>query len=183
MNLKQYCRYQIDFSSKWVSAAPIMMGLAFFMNLLYYLAITTARDVFVIELIAAVIFGIVLTAAYVICITCLRLNAPGLYALMGAVQCLMLLILGWMGGGAFRIIISILWYSLAGLILLATTNGYLPGRLLAALMFFVPAGFRLLFFDLGQLSIFGWVKEIPVLLILAGMGSLAMGLKQVSKTH
>ena len=183
MNLKQYCRYQIDFTSKWVAAAPIMMGLAFFLNLLYYLAITTARDVFVIELIAAVIFGIILTAAYVICVTCLRLNAPGLYAIMGAVQCLMLLILGCTSGGAFRIVISILWYALAALILLATTGGYLPGRLLAALMFFIPAGFRFLFFDLGQLSIFEWVKEIPVLLILAGLGSLAMGLKPVNKTH
>lgn len=183
MNLKQYCRYQIDFTSKWVAAAPIMMGLAFFLNLLYYLAITTARDVFVIELIAAVIFGIILTAAYVICVTCLRLNAPGLYAIMGAVQCLMLLILGCTSGGAFRIVISILWYALAALVLLATTGGYLPGRLLAALMFFIPAGFRLLFFDLGRLSIFEWVKEIPVLLILAGLGSLAMGLKPVNKAH
>ena len=183
MKLKQYCHYQIDFSSKWVAAAPIMMGLAFFLNLLYYLAITTARDVFVIELIAAVVFGIILTAAYVVCVTCLRLNAPGLYAIMGAVQCLMLLILGCTSGGAFRIVVSILWYALAALVLLATTGGYLPGRLLAALMFFVPIGFRLVFFDLGKLSIFGWIKEIPVLLVLAGLGALAMGLNPVKKTH
>ena len=183
MKLKQYCRYQIDFDSKWVAAAPILMGLSFFLNLLYYLAITTARDVFVIEMIAAVLFGIILTAAYVICVTCLRLNAPGLYALMGAVQCLMLLILGCTTGNAFRIVSSILWYALAAFVLLATTGGYLPGRLLAALMFFIPVGFRFFFFDLGKLSIFGWIKETPVLLILAGLGALAMGLKPVNKTH
>lgn len=183
MNLKQYCRYQIDFMSKWVAACPIMMGLAFFINLLYYFAITTMRDVFVVELIAAMLLGIILTAGYVICITCLRLNAPGLYAIMGAVQCLMLLILGCMTGNGFRIFVSILWYVFAALVLLATTGGYLPGRLLAALMFFIPVGFRFFFYDLGRLSLFGWIKEVPVLLILAGLGALAMGLKPVNKTR
>ena len=176
MKLKQYCRYLVDFESKWTQACSILMGLGFFSCILYYFAIASLRDVGAIELIFALLMGIAVCGGFVVCVTCLRLNAPGLYALMGAVQCLCILILSFTTGNAVRIVLSVLWYVLAAVILLGTAGGYLPGRLLAGLMFFVSVVVRILFFDLGVLDILSWVRELSILFILAGIGSFAMGL-------
>ena len=175
MKLKQYCRYQMNFSSKWVEACPILMGLGFFAAILYYFAITTIRDVPAVELVAAILGGILATAAFVVCVTVLRLNAPGLYAIFAAVQCFSLILLSFSTGDALRIVLTILWYLLSGAVFMATAGGYLPGRLLAALMFFIPIPVRILFFDIGKITLLQWVREFSVLFALGGIGCIAMG--------
>ena len=87
MNLKQYCRYLVDFSSKWTQVSSGLMGLSFFACLVYYFAIVSIRDIGIIELIFALLMGVLLCRGFVVCLACLRLNAPGLYAIMGALQC------------------------------------------------------------------------------------------------
>lgn len=181
MKMKQYCRYMVDFNSKWVRACSMLMGLSFFACLLHYFAIASIRDVGVVELICSLLMGIFLGGAFVVCITCLHLNAPGLYALMGAAQCLCILILSFTTGGALRIVLSVVWYVLAALVLLGTAGGYLPGRLLAGVMFFLPMSVRLLVFDLGGLDLFLWVKELSVLCTLAALGCLSMGLTPINR--
>lgn len=180
---KQYCRYLINFESKWVRACSVLMGLGFFSCLLYYFAIASLRDVGVQELIFALLMGILLCGGFVVCVTCLHLNAPGLYAIMGAVQCLCILILSFTTGNTLRIILSVLWYAVAALVLLKTAGGYLPGKLLAGSMFFIPAIVRILFFDLGSLGILTWVRELSVLCTLAGIGCFAMSLYPIKRTR
>lgn len=183
MKLKQYCRYMVDFNSKWTQVCSILMGLGFFACLLYYFAITSIRDVGAVELIFALLMGILLCGGFVVCVTCLHLNAPGLYAIMGAAQCLCILVLSFTTGDAVRIVLSMLWYILAALALLGTAGGYLPGRLFAGVMFFIPAAVRLVFFDLGSLDLFLWVREFSVLCTLTALGCLSMGLVPVKRTR
>ena len=174
MKLKQYCRYHVDFKSKWIEVCPLLMGLGFFATLVYYFAITTIQDVPVIEAIAAIVSGVLVAAAFVVCVTCLHLNAPGLYAILGAVQCVAIILLTIATAGAVRIVLAILWYLLAGGVLVLTAGGYLPGRLLAGLMFLIPIPIRFFFFDLGKLGLLQWVRELSVLFIWAGIGCIAM---------
>ncbi|MBE6917597.1 MAG: hypothetical protein E7470_06855 [Ruminococcaceae bacterium] len=181
MKLKQYCRFQVDFKSKWIEACPLFMGLGFFATLVYYFAVTTLRDVPIIEAIAAILSGVLATAAFVVCMKCLFLNAPGLYAIFGAIQCVAIILIDIANGGAAQIVLSIIWYLLAGAVLVLTAGGYLPGRLLAGLMFLIPIPVRILFFDLGKLGLLQWVRELSVLLILAGIGCMAMGLTRITR--
>lgn len=181
MKLKQYTRFGMDFNSKWTSACSGLMGLAFFLRVVYYFALRSFRDVGFFEIITSMILGIALCAAFVVYITCLRRNAPGLYGVMGAAHCLTILILCFTTGDWVRIILAVIWYASAATVLLATVSGYLPGRLLAALMFAIPAVVRLLFYDLGHLGLIGWVLELSVLSVLAGLGCLAMGLRPITK--
>ncbi len=181
MNLKKYTRYGIDFNSKWTAACSGLMGLAFFLRLVYYFALRSFRDVGFVEILTSMILGIALCAAFVIYITCLRRNAPGLFGVMGAAHCLILLILCCTTGDWVRILLAVIWYASAATVLLATVGGYLPGRMLAALMFAIPAVVRLLFFDLGHLGLIGWVLELSVLSVLAGLACLAMGLRDIPK--
>lgn len=181
MNLKQYTSYQIDFNSKWISACGAIMGLSFFLRIVYYFGLMSLRDVGIIELLISMIAGILLCGGMVVCLNCMRMNAPGLYGIAGAAQCLMLIILSFGTGSAIRIVLAILWYVLAAIILLMTVGGYLPGKLLASLMFFIPAGVRFFFFDIGKIGLIAWVNELAVLSVLIGIGCLAMGLKKTPR--
>lgn len=177
MQLKQYTRYQLDFTSKWTAACGVLMGMSFFLRIVYYFGLMSLRDVGIIELLTSAIIGILLCGGMVIYLSCLHRNAPGLYAMAGAVHCLMLMILSFTSGSAVQIIIACIWYLLAAGVLLITAGGYLPGRLLAAFMFFIPIFVRFFFYDLGKLGLIAWFRELAVLSVLAALGCFAMGLK------
>ena len=177
MQLKQYTRYHVNFYSKWTAACGALMGLSFFLRIVYYFGLMNLRDVGIIELLTSAIIGIILCGGAVICLNGLRLDAPGLYGLMGALQCFLLIILSFTTGSPVRIILAIIWYVLAALVFLATVGGYLPGRLLAGLMFAIPFFVRLFFFDIGRIGLIKWFQELAVLSVLVALGCLAMGLK------
>lgn len=177
MNLKQYTRYQMDFKSKWTSACGILMGFSFFVRLIYYFGLTNIHDVGVVDILTTMIPGTALCLAYLITLSVMRLNAPGIYGILGAIHCFLLILGNFTGGNALRIILSILWYILAGGILLMTVGGYLPGKLLAFVMFALPLVVRFFFYDLNSLGILQWVREFGILLALVGLACLPMGLK------
>lgn len=181
MRLKQYTRYQVDFSSKWTASFGVLMGLSFFLRIVYYFGLMSLRDVGIIELLTSALFGIFLCGTTVVCLNVLHRNAPGLYGIVGAVQCLLVFIVTCTTGNVGRIILAFVWYVLTAVILLITVGGYLPGKLLAGLMFAFSVVVRLLFFDLGHLGIISWVQELAVLSSLTAMGCFAMGLKPVMR--
>ena len=177
MQMKKYTRYHVDFSSKWTATFGILMGLAFFLRIVYYFGLRSLRDVGIIELLTSALIGICLCGGAVFFLNVLRRNAPGLYGMMGAVQCLLVFIVVCTTGNVGRIILAFVWYALTAVILLITVGGYLPGRLLAAVMFFAPVFVRFFFFDLGKIGIIRWVQELAVLCTLTALGCFAMGLK------
>lgn len=180
MQLRRYTRFQVDFSSKWTATFGVLMGLAFFLRIVYYFGLMSLRDVGIIELLTSAVVGICLCGGAVLFLNILHRNAPGLYGMMGAIQCLLVFILTCTTGNIGRIILAFVWYALTAVILLITVGGYLPGRLLAAVMFFVPVFVRFFFFDLGRIGIIRWVQELAVLCTLTALGCFAMGLKSAN---
>ena len=180
MRLKQYTNYHVNFNSKCTAACGALMGLSFFLRIVYYFGLMSLRDVGFFELLTSAFFGIILCGGVVVCLICMRMDAPGLYGLAGAAQCLFLIILSFTTGSAGRIILALVWYSLTAVILLVTVGGYLPGRLLAGLMFFVSAFIRFFFFDVGRIGVLQWFRELAVLSVLIGMGCFVMGLKSTT---
>lgn len=183
MEFKRYCRYLVDFESKWVQACSVLMGLSFFSCLVYYFAIVSIRDTGAFQLIFALMTGVLLCGAFVVCLACLRLNAPGLYAIIGALQCFCILVLSFESGDILRIILSVVWYAFAAVVLLATAGGYLPGRLFAAAVFCLPIIVRVLFYGIGQIALLDWIRELVILGSLAGNGCLMMGLRASNHTR
>ena len=89
--------------------------------------------------------------------------------MIGAALCLLLLVNGFGSGDVLRIVLSILIYLAAGLVLLATAGGYLPGKLLSSVLFALPLICRLLFYSLGKLGLIQWFLEASTLFILASL--------------
>lgn len=177
MKLKKYTRYQIDFNSKWISVCGVLMGVSFFLRLIYYFGLTNIYDVAFVEVLSTMILGTALCLAYLITLSVMRLNAPGVYGILGAIHCCLLIFGTFSSGDALRIVLAILWYALAAGVLLMTVGGYLPGRLLSSLMFIIPTIVRFAAYDLGHVGLLQWVREVGVLIALVGLACLPMGLK------
>lgn len=181
MKLKKYNQYQMDMRGKWTQFCGIMMGCSFFLRIVYYFGLINLRDVAGSEIFATMLLGLVLCATFVIVLNYLRLNAPGIYGILGAVQCLLLIIGNFSGGSVLRIVLSILWYTFAAVVLLATIGGYLPGRVFSSVLFFASVLIRFAFFDLGKIGLLRWVTEAAVLCALLALAAIPMALKPVNK--
>lgn len=180
MGLRKYNQYHVDFDSKWTGACGALMGLSFFLRIVYYFALMNLKDVPLVEMLTSMILGILLCGGFVVCLICFRLNAPGLFGILGVAQCAILILATFATGNVLRIVLAILWYALCAAVFIVTINGNLPGRLLAGGVFWLGAFVRIVFFDLGRIGLFRWVQELAVLSVLIALGCFAMGLKSVN---
>lgn len=181
MQLKQYLRYQIDFTGKWVQPSALLMGLAFFLRLVYYLCLVSLHDCGIGEIIFSMLLPLLLTCCYIVLLRVVKLNAPGIYGILGAALCLLLLIGSFFTGNPLRIVLSILAYMAAGVVLIATAGGYLPGKLLSSVLFALPLICRFLFYSLGGLNIIQWFQEASALLILASLFCLTRSFTELKR--
>ena len=178
MNFKQYTRYQIDFRGKWVMPSALLMGLSFFFRIVYYFGLTNFAACGFGEIVFCMALPILVCGIYIVMLSALKWNAPGVYGILGAILCLLLLIWSFSTGDVLRIVLSVIVYLSAGVVLIATVGGYLPGRLLSSALFFVPLVCRFFFYDLGILGIFDYFLEASVLFMLASLFALTRSLKE-----
>lgn len=181
MNWKIYERYQMDMKGKWARFCGVMMSASFFLRIVYYFGLKNLRDIPGSEIFATMILGLVLCAGFVVVLNYLRLNAPGVYGILGCAHCLLLIIGNFSSGSVLRIVLSVLFYALCALVLLATIAGYLPGRLLSAGLFFLAVLVRLLAYDLGKISLIRWVMEAAILCAILALAAIPLALKPIGK--
>ncbi len=179
MNWKIYERYQMDMIGKWARFCGVMMSASFFLRIVYYFGLKNLRDIPGSEIFATMILGLVLCAGFVVVLNYLRLNAPGIYGILGSAHCLLLIIGNFSSGSVLRIVLSIIWYALCALVLLSTIGGYLPGRIMSAGMFFFAAFVRLVAYDLGKISFLRWVTEAAVICALLALAAIPLALKPI----
>ncbi len=179
MNLKQYMRYQMDFSGKWAPASAALTGASFFLRILYYFVFTDITTRSAVEIVFAIILPLLLFAGYFVLLGVLKWNAPGIYGILGCALCLFLVISGFFSGSILRILLGIIFYLIIGVGLLATVGGYLPGRLPVTLIILSVLTVRIFFFLSGSHSAAEFCMEASMLCLLAAMFALVRGLKAV----
>ncbi|MBE6959277.1 MAG: hypothetical protein E7448_00940 [Ruminococcaceae bacterium] len=183
MQLKQYDRYIVDFKSKWTTRCAALLGVSLFVRVVYFFGIKNLTECGAGQVIFDMVLTMGLCVGFLVMFSALRRNAPGLYALMGAGFCLLLMISTFSSGNALRIVLAIVGYLLAGTILVITVSGYLPGKLLSSVMFLLPMAVRFLAFDLGKIGLFTWVIELSWLLTLASMFCFTRGMKPYKRNE
>lgn len=179
MNWKQYARYQMDFKGKWANTSAVLMGLSFFLRVVYYFGLTNLSACGVGEILFHMALPLLLCGVYIALLSGAKLNAPGIYGMIGAALCVLMVLWGFSTGSVVRVILGLICYLFAGAVLVATAGGYLPGMLLASALFAVPVFVRFFFFDLGKIGIFDWFLEASVLIHLASLFCLTRSLKPV----
>lgn len=179
MQLKQYYRYVMDYSGKWIKASTMCMAASFFLLAVYYFALRGLASVGFGEAVFCVLLPMVLMVAYVVLTFYYKWNAPGLFALMGMAFCVFLFAGTFVSGNILRIILGVIWYPLSALILIGCAGGYLPRKIPAALIFAVTIFIRFFVFDIGRLGLFSWFLELSAFLCLASMGCLIMSFREL----
>ena len=183
MQLKQYDPYVIDFNSKWATRCAALLGVSLFIRVVYFFGIKNILECTAGQVIFDMVLTMGLCVGFLVLFSAMRRNAPGLYALMGAGFCLLLMFSTFSGGDALRIVLAVVGYLLAGGVLVITVSGYLPGKLLSSVMFLLPFVLRFLVFDFGKIGLFTWVIELSWLLVLASMFCLTRAMKPVKRNE
>ncbi len=181
MQLKQYLQYQMDFKGKWAQPAAILMGLSFFLRIVCFFGLRFLSDWTFFDVLFQIFLPLLLSGAYVVLIRAIRLNAPGLYGLIGAGLCILTFLWSFFSGSVLYIILCLVYYCAAGVVLLGTSGGYLPGKLLSSVLFAIPVVIRLFSLDVLTLKIDGLFLELSVLLQMASLFCLTRCFKEVKR--
>ena len=180
MQFKRYDRYIVDMKGKWAAKSASLIGVSLFIRVVYFFGLMNFTQCSTAQILFGMVLSMGLSVGYLTLLSAIQRNVPGVYAIMGAAF-FFLLMTDSFTGGALRIVLAILGYSLAGFILVATVAGYLPGKLLSSAVIVLRFIVRLFAFDLGNLGLFQWVLEASSLLILASMFCLTRALKPLKK--
>ena len=181
MKLKQYDPFVIDFKSPWASRCAALLGVSLFIRVVYFFGLMNLTECSAGAVIFDMILAMGLSVGFLVLFSAMRRNVPGIYAIMAAGFCLLLMISTFPSGNALRIILAILGYILAGGVIVMTIGGYLPGKLLSSVLFVLVAVVRLLAFDLGKISLFTWVIEWSWLLIRISLFCLTLSLRPIKE--
>ena len=181
---KKTLHYKMDFenSKLWVAAA--MMGASFFLRVAYFFGFTRLEDVGAWNLLAFLILPVVVELAFMVLLRGIRLNAPGVYGILGAAYCFLQLLQSFQYGDVLRTVLAVVAYIGCGALLFITAGGMLKkGFAVAALI--VTALVRLLAFDLSayilKLRLISFLPEAAAICGLLALGYVAWGLKAPKK--
>ena len=152
MNLKQYYRYQMDFSGKWAKVSAGLMGLSFFLRIVYYFGFQNLMDISFGEILTFMFLPLLLCGAYLVFMCYLRYNSPGVFGMIAAGLCVLMLIWGCCTGNVLRIVLGFVLYAAAGIVILTTSGGFMPDLLLSKVLFALPLVLRVLIFGIGDLT-------------------------------
>lgn len=172
--MKQYNRYRMDFDGRWLRWSATCIGASMFLQILQYAVLQelTTPGAHIWNLWVPLAFGLV----YIILLRGIRLNAPGVYAILGLMVCIWLLIGVFSAGDTLRTVLATIGYLLCGAVLILCAGGFLPGRLPAAICFGVVFAVRLYFYGFGRITGADWLPEIPQLGFLVALICLPMGM-------
>lgn len=120
--LKPSVQYQVDLSSKWITGSGFLMGLFFFLRIVYYLAVEDAASLRGGTLWVHLILPCVCAAAYFVFLRLVRLDVPLLYGILFAMLCIFRIIWGFDSAAVFWVF----WYLLAVAVILGTVSGVIP---------------------------------------------------------
>lgn len=179
--MKQYHRYRMDFTGKWVKASASFMGLSVFALAVWYFGFCNLQDFGLGALVMGLWIPFILGAVYILLMQVLRWNAPGVYAILGAMFCAIYILGLFSSGDMLRILLGTAGYAFSAVILVAVVGGYLPDKLIAPVVFAIVIGVRVLCFDVHTLSGLEWIEESATICSQAALLCLPMGLKNAKR--
>ncbi len=174
--MKRYHRYEMDFNGKAAWLSGICMGLPVFLLSVYYLFCQDIGDVSVGIQLLHLWLPLGICLCWLVMLRILGWNSPGAFAMLGAALCLVLILQLFGSGNILRILLGLALYLAGGGLLILCAGGYLPGRLIASLVFL--AIFLLRFLLFGRVVGYVWLHEISDLSIIAGLAFLPICFKE-----
>jgi len=152
LKLKKYFEYRMNFRRNWTTASGALMGMALFARMVFYFGLTDISRCNTFELVFSMALPLLLSACYIILLKFVKLNAPGIFGILGAVMYLLVMMGNIYAGDVLRSILSVISYLTVIFLLIATVGGYLPDKIFVLAVGSLIPIFRFFLYELG-----GWV--------------------------
>lgn len=133
--MKRSVRYQLNFASKWLTLSGVMMGIAFFVQALNYLAFRQLGDISVRQLLLFLILPMSLEALWCVPLRSELWKCVEVHGIFAALVCIVLLGQAIFVGGVLPIILAVVFYLVGAASAILLTWGFIPHRALGILIF------------------------------------------------
>ena len=181
LNMK---RYKMDLSGKGMQGALVMLGLSFFLRMVYYFACVRIETVGFWELLTWMILPMIVEAGFIVMIRILRMNLPGIYAIMAAALGLFMIFQSFGYGSLVRTIFAIVAYLGCSVLIIGVAGGMLSKQIAVA-AYLITALVRFFGFEMFQmifrLKVTTLIKDLTGLFALLGLMYLAKSFETVEK--
>jgi len=173
--------YTVDTKSEAAAKSAGFMGIAMFLRIVYFFAMTRLEDTDQFMLIFGLVLPVAVEITYLILMKGLRQNNLWLYAITGAVQMVILIVLCFQYQNTLRLVLGILVYLLCGAGLIVMALGLIKNKLVLWSILAVAVG-KVLFYNLVQnilgLRIIPLVFEMAAVMELLALCALAASVKK-----
>ena len=171
-------KYHMDPDGKYHVGAAALMGASFFLRVAYYFGFTRPENAGVWTLLVFLIFPMVLEAAFMSMLRGIKLDLPGVYGIMGAAYCLLMILQSFQLGSVLRVILAIVGFVICGGALVGVGWGVLS-KSLGVTTLLLTFSVRLLAFDLGlllRLRLIALIREAAGLCAILALALFCAGL-------
>lgn len=183
--MKQIAQYKLNFDSAWMTFSGVLMGVSFFMQAVYFLGIVKLQGLDLPMLVLHLIGPMSLEFAWLVLLRGFKLNAAGVYGLLGILVLSLLLAQSVIYGTLWQIVTSFLILIIGSVTLIFITGGFFPYKLFGFLLFAGILCIRFFVFDWNIYIVpkdwAGLVLEAPALCMLGAVTSFFCGITGVRK--
>lgn len=173
---KLYRSYRMNFSSGWLTAYCAFCGISFFLRCLYYFVFSNLTELSVWTIISSLILPLMLLFGVIVLFKVIRLDAPGILALIGCGMCLVLILNGFAPSNIGKIIFSLIGYSAGAALLLMTVAGFVPTRQFSVILFVILIGLRILLFRPTG-GVVAYILESSDIFVLASLAIMPAAMR------
>ncbi len=118
-------QYRMDMEDRSIAAASMLLGLALFLRMFYYFGLVGIDEIGAWQMISGLILPALVEIGLIVLLKGVRRNAPGLYGLIGAAYCLLLILQTFQYGSVVRTILAIIAYLICGGLIFVCSAGWL----------------------------------------------------------
>ena len=188
MDLKslRVVRCETDPLSRGASAAAFFMGISLFLRVLYYFAFCDLSQISKGCTFTHIILPLTALVVFIVLLKGIRLKNAMVYGVVGAVTCISIMIMNFGSHNGFRVILSVLWYLLAAVVLVAEAYGIISNPYINPAAFGLALVLRLLLYPWRSVIVsrdfIGTIPELSVVCMLLGMLCYARAIRLQPET-
>ncbi len=150
MKLQQIVRYRLDFDSKALTVSGALMGLAFFLRSVHYFGLADLQQVGFSQLLLLLTLPMLLEAAWFMLLRGFGASGVGLYGILGALYCLLVMVQTVVFAGFLSAILAVPACIVAGLGVLLVAGGLVASRFAAVAALIITVALRFVFGGLPE---------------------------------
>ena len=170
-------RISMDLDGKAMRYFTLLIALSLFLTAVYYFGLKNMLDLGFGASVFCGILPLLMCILCVILVQFLRWNAPGMYGMIAAVYCAMMILGSLFTAGFFQIVIGLAFYAIAAGVVLVTTGGSIASRGFCSAMFIGCIVMRVIFALMSGIGIFEWIAEFAVYAAFGAMSFIPSAIK------